>query len=187
MNVRVSGYGNRDGHADLVPGLEIAMGMPTLFLACCVAVGFVTATSLLLVNNVGKSLYVPQGNCYKYRGDDVERYRKSIQNYPTDIFVLCSSMALCFLLISYPYLLDIENPAVTTDLQQAKRVQGGMVVYSAAYIIYVLLKMRRFCVILLNIMSRDATTRLTPDDADHADSNFSGRESGAPTGVDMPS
>ena len=70
------------------------MDMSTLFLSCCVAVGFITATSLILVNSVGQSLLVRQDGAYKSREYDVEKQIRIVRGYPTIVFAMYVVIAL---------------------------------------------------------------------------------------------
>ena len=124
------------------------MSMPFLFMSCCIAVGFVTATSLILTNTVGQLLHTLQEDgSYRYRGDNVEKQRQAVRDYPTLAPVVYLVIVLLFLFISAPYLLD--RPV------KGSGAQWIMVVFAAAYIAGMLWMMRRFCVALSDAMSND--------------------------------
>ena len=125
--------------------MEAAMDMSILFLACCVAVGFITATSLILASNVGKTLHVRQNGAYKYRGRDVEKQRRIVRGYPTIVFAMYVVIAILLFLTTSASSSGIEKPSPI----DAHRV---MVVFSSTHIAYILWEMRRFCLVLFDIM-----------------------------------
>ena len=121
------------------------MDMSTLFLSCCVAVGFVTATSLILANSVGQSLLVRQDGAYKYREHDVEKQIRIVRGYPTIVFAMYVVIALLLLFTASAPSSGIEKPLPVG-------AHWVMVVFSSAYIAYILWEMRRFCRVLFDVM-----------------------------------
>ncbi len=137
--------------------------MPALLMSCCIAVGFITATSLVLVNKVGESLYAFQCGNYKYRGDYADRKRRAVRNYSTTTFVMYSVIAgLLFFIASAPFanLLGIEK--ISLDIEETS-APWVMVVFSAAYIAYMLWSMGEFCLVLFNLISADEEARTKVD------------------------
>lgn len=140
----------------------MSMTISDLFLSCCVAIGFVTATSLVLANNVGKSLYARRSyrhhgdgdrvkdRYYKYRGNRVERKRWAVRWYSGMSFAVYLSMVLLFAALIY--LFDVD-------------AQWAMVAFSAIYIACILWSMGWFCLALFSAVSDDESA--TPKGSRH--------------------
>ena len=124
------------------------MDMPTLFLSCCVAVGFITATSLTLVNSVGQLLHSLNNGVPDYPGDKVEKQKQAIRRYPTTIVVVYSIITFLLLLASFAYLFGVGSTSLSN-------VSWTMVIFSSVYIAYILWKMLRFCQALFDAMRAD--------------------------------
>ena len=57
-----------------------------LVLTCIVAVGFITATSLMLTNTVGTSLYYKKYEKYKYKAEKAQKLREKVRRYSNEVF-----------------------------------------------------------------------------------------------------
>lgn len=102
--------------------------MAELVLACFVAIGFITATSLVLVNALGASLHHKNDGKYQYRTERSQKLRKEIRKYPNQVYSIYLIMAVILAILS-----------------NYVEWEWGMICFSALYITWILDNMRSFC------------------------------------------
>ena len=98
-----------------------------LVLACFVAVGFITATSLVLVNALGTSLHYKRDNKYKYKTERAQELRKKIRLYPNKVYIIYLIMAVVLVICVY------------------EKWKWAMILFSALYITWILCRLKYFC------------------------------------------
>lgn len=71
-----------------------------LVLTCIVAVGFITATSLMLTNTVGTSLYYKKCGKYKYKAEKAQKLREKVRRYSNEVFSIHFVMVIILAMLS---------------------------------------------------------------------------------------
>lgn len=106
--------------------------MAELALACFVAIGFVTATSLVLVNSLGASIHHKNNGKYQYKTERAQELRKEIRKYPNDVYIIYLSMAVVLTI-----LITLATPS--------NYGEWAMICFSALYIAWILYSIKSFC------------------------------------------
>lgn len=104
----------------------------TFFVTCFVAIGFITGTSLLLVNTVGVSLYRRENGSYKFKNERAQKLRDKIRSYPNKALILY-------------FLIAVVLVALVNFGKMACEREWVMAGFSAVYITWVLDQIRYFC------------------------------------------
>lgn len=111
--------------------------IPTFLVTCLVASALLTGTSLILVNAVGKSLYRRENGTYIFKTEQAQNLRDKVDRYPNLVF--CTYLAVALSLVGMAACNEFGRWEV------CDKIDFPMVVLSASYFTWILLKMRSCC------------------------------------------